>query len=223
MNFNLKNRTIVSYQDLMPITSQDIQDEMIDVRSYDPSIIAQYAKTDMLPYTGETIVVRTTVAKKLAAVNQTLASRKLRLKIEYGYRHPDIQQMYFDHQRALLKQVSPLLSNDELDAATHMYVAVPAVAGHPTGGAVDLTLADESGAALDMGTAIADFTNPKIQTFSSGLSDVQQRNRKLLCDVMTRQGFAPFYGEWWHFSFGDREWAVLYNQSQALYSPIEFN
>ncbi|MDR3125675.1 MAG: hypothetical protein LBU20_01195 [Candidatus Nomurabacteria bacterium] len=27
---------------------------------------------------------------------------------------------------------------------------------------------------------------------------------------MMSQGFAPYDGEWWHFSYGDREWAAWY-------------
>lgn len=220
MNNNLSNRRIITYQELTTITSANIQEQLIDVRTYAPTIIARYAKQDMLPYTGETIVVRTTVAQKLAEVNRSLAPKNMRLKIVYGYRHPDVQQAYFYRQRAVLQQTKPHLSDTELDAVTHMFVAVPTVAGHPTGGAVDLTLVDASGKEVDMGTDIADFTDPRIPTFSPGLSTRQRSNRRILCDAMAAQDFAPFYGEWWHFSYGDREWAVLYNQTEALYGPI---
>lgn len=37
--------------------------------------------------------------------------------------------------------------------------------------------------------------------------DQQKENRFLLQDLMLLVGFAPYYGEWWHFSYGDREWA----------------
>jgi D-alanyl-D-alanine dipeptidase len=30
-----------------------------------------------------------------------------------------------------------------------------------------------------------------------------------------RQGLAPFDGEWWHFSYGDREWAKYYEEEAA--------
>jgi D-alanyl-D-alanine dipeptidase len=37
---------------------------------------------------------------------------------------------------------------------------------------------------------------------------------------MVAAGFAPFYGEWWHFSYGDREWAAVYGEPAALYGPL---
>ncbi len=39
---------------------------------------------------------------------------------------------------------------------------------------------------------------------------------------MLTAGFAPFDGEWWHFSFGDREWARFYGAENALYEQIQF-
>jgi D-alanyl-D-alanine dipeptidase len=106
---------------------------------------------------------------------------------------------------------------------THNFVAVPSVAGHPTGGAVDATIVDAQGKELDMGTKIGDFSDPeKIKTFSKKISKKQLKNRLLLHEVMVKEGFAPFYGEWWHFSYGDREWACFYGKKRSIYSPIEF-
>lgn len=117
----------------------------------------------------------------------------------------------------------PSLSNEELDSLTHNFIAAPSVAGHPTGGAVDVTIVDSFGNELDMGTKIADFKNPeKIKTFAKGLSKEQKKNRLLLHNILVREGFAPFYGEWWHFSYGDREWACFYKKKKTLYSPIKF-
>jgi D-alanyl-D-alanine dipeptidase len=36
-------------------------------------------------------------------------------------------------------------------------------------------------------------------------------------------GFAPFDGEWWHFSYGDKEWAAYYNKPNAVYEQIDFS
>ena len=58
-------------------------------------------------------------------------------------------------------------------------------------------------------------------TYAKGLTDEQIKNRKMLHDLMVEEGFAPFYGEWWHFSYGDREWAAFYDK-ETLYAPIDF-
>lgn|GEM_PF-6991181 len=42
------------------------------------------------------------------------------------------------------------------------------MAGHPTGGAVDLTLVDSVGNEMNMGNTIADYANPEvIKTFAN--------------------------------------------------------
>jgi D-alanyl-D-alanine dipeptidase len=45
----------------------------------------------------------------------------------------------------------------------------------------------------------------------------------LLRSVMLQAGFAPFDGEWWHFSYGDREWAYYYKKKYALYSQVSLS
>jgi len=221
MQDNLKNRRIFSYKELITVDIKDNSEALLDVRTYDPQIVAEYAQPDMRPYTGDIILVRESLAKMLAQVNKALKSRGLRLKVVYGYRHPQVQKAYFSKRKGELKKERPGLSDEELNALTHVFVAVPSVGGHPAGGAVDLTMIDGKGVEVDMGTAIADFSDPeKIRTFASGLTDEQRRNRQLLHDAMIQEGFAPFYGEWWHYCYGDREWAKMCGKTPALYGPI---
>jgi D-alanyl-D-alanine dipeptidase len=222
MQDNLNTKRILTYDDLAQVSAGNSSEALASVQAYAPSVVAQYDKPDMISYTGQTILVRDTVARKLAAVNSKLESEfGLRLKVVYGYRHPDVQQRYFDVRKSELRQESPSLAEGALDRLTHDFVAVPDVAGHPTGGAVDLTLIGQDGKEIDMGTAIADYDDPEaIKTFVAA-TDSQAANRRLLHDAMIMQGFAPFYGEWWHFSYGDREWAAFYGKKEALYGAVK--
>ncbi len=225
MQNNLSTHTILDYEDVLRAQPGNSDEQLVDVRKYDSSIVAEYEKQDMVPWVGTTILVRDTLARKLAIVNSELfQDKKVRLKIVYGYRHPDIQKKYFDQRMIALKAENPHLTDEQLTRLAHNFVAVIDVAGHPTGGAVDLMLIDANGMELPMGTRIADYADAeKIKTFASGLTVEQINNRALLHDVMIRQGFAPFYGEWWHFSYGDREWAAFYDKKIALYGTIELN
>jgi hypothetical protein len=45
-------------------------------------------------------------------------------------------------------------------------------------------------------------------------------NRKMLRDAMMAEGFAPYDGEWWHFCYGDKEWAFYYKKDKALYNQV---
>ncbi|MET1534747.1 M15 family metallopeptidase [Burkholderia sola] len=46
-------------------------------------------------------------------------------------------------------------------------------------------------------------------------------NRKILIDALPRAGFTNYPSEWWHWSFGDRDWAVMQNESPAIYGPVD--
>lgn len=219
-----KERKIITYREIAVILPSENKEPLINVRRYNPNIIAQYEKNDMFPYTGERIFVRDTVARKLATANKALSKRgKFRFRVAYGYRHPDVQKEYFKQKRADIQKSNPSLNDEELDTLTHNFIAVPSVAGHPTGGAIDVTIVDAAVNDLDMGTKIVDFENTeKIKTFAKGLSGKQKRNRLFLSDILIQEGFAPFYGEWWHFSYGDLEWACFYGKKKSTYSPLKF-
>ncbi len=223
----LEEGKILSYREVLEVGVGENDEALTDVRCYNPSIIARYekGKEDMLPITGKTIFVRESLAQKLARISLRLEKRNLRLRIAYGYRHPLIQQKYFSLRRAIHAEKYPEKSGTELDELTHGQVAVPTVAGHPTGGAVDVTITENTSERndLDMGTGIAVYADlAKIKTLADGLTEPQKENRRLLLDLMLDEEFAPFYGEWWHFSYGDREWARFYGKASSLYSHIDF-
>jgi D-alanyl-D-alanine dipeptidase len=168
------------------------------------------------------IWARRQVAQKLENIQKKLKiiDSRYDLLIAEGYRTPEYQERYFLQQFLIEYQKAPSLPLDVLIEKTHAFVALPSVAGHPTGGAVDVTLLWE-GIELDMGCKIADFSDPSIlPTFSTAISPTQAKNRELLHDLMLSEEFAPFYGEWWHFSYGDREWAVFYNFLETRFSPV---
>jgi D-alanyl-D-alanine dipeptidase len=162
--------------------------------------------------------VRETVATMLLRVQRRLNAHQL-LVVE-GYRSPERQERFFLQE--FQKRVRPDWNLEETIEQTHKFVALPSVAGHPTGGAVDVTLAI-NGQGVSMGGTIADFSNPELlPTFSPLVTAEQAKWRFLLHDAMLAEGFAPFYGEWWHFSYGDREWAAFYGKTQSLYAPQEW-
>ncbi len=215
---------ILTYHDLFQIKAGENNEKLVSLNEFAPEILCQYEKMDMLSYIGNEIFVRHTVASMLLQASNFLKQQDSDyvLKVVYGYRHPEVQQKYFDKRKGDIKKQEPNLSENDLNAKTHLFVAAPDVAGHIVGGAVDITITSRPGD-LDMATKIADYSDEKkIQTFYKNLSSKQKNNRILLHDIMVKVGFAPFYGEWWHFSYGDKEWAAFYGKSSSLYSPIYF-
>lgn len=86
---------------------------------------------------------------------------------------------------------------------------VSEVSSHCRGISIDLTLANSSGAYLDMGTDFDEFT-PKAHADATGITQEQQTNRALLNDIMHRHGFVQHPNEWWHFDFKpDQHWSLI--------------
>jgi zinc D-Ala-D-Ala dipeptidase len=210
------------YADLIAIPVTESGEAMVNLLVSAPQVICSPINGDTLPYCREGILVRHTVAEKLHAASSHLSSRVsgAKLQVVYGYRHPSTQERYYNDIFTRIEREHPTLSPNELIERTHALIAVPSVAGHPAGAAIDVTIALD-GVPLDMGTPIWDLADTaRIPTFASGITETHARNRMLLREVLVAEGFAPFDGEWWHFSYGDREWAAYYKQPAALYAPV---
>lgn len=80
---------------------------------------------------------------------------------------------------------------------------------HSRGVAVDVTLVDNAGEALDMGTGFDAFT-PLSHHGTTDVSVEAQRNRFLLLGLMSAAGW-DFYGnEWWHYQlFNARQYPLF--------------
>ncbi len=209
----------LSYKELNVIVAKDNGEEFIAVSSSE--VACKNLDPRMVSYAGDKIYVRKSVLSMLENADRSLRSycADWRLEVVYGYRHPTIQQESFSEIRKELTKKMSGYSEDDIMEAVHRMVAVPKVAGHPTGGAVDVRIISHDQEYIDVGTDIYDFSKDSY-SFSPFISVVAWRNRQLLRNVMLNAGFAPFDGEWWHFSYGDREWAKYYGQAIAVYEPV---
>ena len=96
------------------------------------------------------------------------------------------------------------------------YVADPKRgSNHSRGVAVDLTLVDELGRALDMGTPF-DAMVEASHHFHPSLSLEVQRNRFLLLGIMTQAGFLSLAEEWWHYQMPEARSYPLIQPKDAL-------
>ena len=92
-----------------------------------------------------------------------------------------------------------------------MYLADPQRGSiHSFGMALDITILDDAGVELDMGTGFDDLSersHPALepQLLARGaLTPGQVANRQLLRDAMAQAGFHGISTEWWHYDCGDR-------------------
>jgi D-alanyl-D-alanine dipeptidase len=215
---------IAKYKDLINIPVIDNGEDFLVVNYFDKNISFgnSYTKSDndMIKYFNGKIIVRKTVARKLAEANKNLKkdNQNLVLYVTYGYRLLETQVQKFNEE---FKKLDNNISEKKRIEIAHKKIAVPEVAGHPTGGAVDITILNKkTNKFLDMGCKISDFSSraDKLRaTYSKRITRIQKKNRLLLYDLLVEQEFCPFYEEWWHFSYGEKEWAWFYGKKKAIY------
>jgi D-alanyl-D-alanine dipeptidase len=83
---------------------------------------------------------------------------------------------------------------------------------HSRGVAVDLTLADEHGTELEMGTGFDDLTE-RAHHACPEVSPAAQRNRAILLGLMTAAGWDFYRNEWWHYQLFNPQRYPLYSDS----------
>lgn len=91
---------------------------------------------------------------------------------------------------------------------------------HTTGGAIDLTIIDDKGEELPMGTEFDEFSDRVNTSCFEGTNNTEVRdNRRLLYNSMIQAGFTNLPSEWWHYDYGDRFWAS-YQKRDAIYRGV---
>jgi D-alanyl-D-alanine dipeptidase len=95
------------------------------------------------------------------------------------------------------------------------YLAHPdSISLHNFGAAVDLTVLNEQGKELDMGTGFdffGELAEPRFEIkllAENKLSQVQIDNRNILRTAMKKGGYWPVPTEWWHFNSVNKKWAI---------------
>jgi D-alanyl-D-alanine dipeptidase len=210
----------------VPLFSEEVlkQNKLVDVQTLDPAIRVKliYATADNflgknVYGTLKTCYLRVEAAEKLAKAQKLLVKK-----------YPGYALLVYDglRPRRIQTQMWEIVKN----TPQRQYVASPRGGSiHNYGAAVDLTVADEKGNPLDMGTPFDFFgakAQPKYEKYfldpelmkkeklDAGtakqiedeivkygkLTEAQLKNRLLLRTVMEQAGFISLSNEWWHFS-----------------------
>lgn len=146
------------------------------------------------------------------------------LLVKECYRPMSVQKKFWDNYSALLRRRNPSWSEDQIYDECSKLNAPLEVAPHTTGGAVDLTLIDRNENWLDMGTefnASPHETDGATYTKAENISDKARTNREILNVAMSRAGFINYPTEWWHWSYGDKYWALMTNKPNAIYGSVQ--
>ncbi|HET6704238.1 M15 family metallopeptidase [Amycolatopsis sp.] len=144
----------------------------------------------------------------------------LRFLVIEGYRPPGLQRRYFEDYAATLRAEHPAWPGERIRSAASRFVSLPEIAPHSAGAAVDLTLADAEGRELDLGTpvnATPEESAGACYTDATGITERARTHRRILAQALTAAGFVNYPTEWWHWSFGDRYWALVTGAACARY------
>ncbi len=119
--------------------------------------------------------------------------------------HPHLRFVIFDALRP--RSVQKLMREFVASTPYKDYVADPVRGSlHNFGMAIDLSLEEKAGGALDMGTEFDDFhdlAQPKLEEVfltAGTLKPAQLKNRMILRSVMEHAGFQQLPHEWWHYN-----------------------
>lgn len=153
-------------------------------------------------YNAAECILAEPAAQALSAVGDSLSAQGLGLKVLDCYRP----------EKAVRHFVNWVKGGDGFDPRHYPRVDRKALfregyvarrSGHSSGYTLDLTLTDDKGVELDMGTPF-DFFDALAHTKAKGISKSATERRHILVAAMARGGFDNYRREWWHFSFRDR-------------------
>lgn len=160
--------------------------------------------------------MRRTLAEKLMAARAHLPE-SWNFKVWDAFRKMAVQQRLYDDLYKKLEQENGAWDDAQIHRSVREFVSEPTkdplnAAPHNTGGAVDLTLIDDQGQEIDMGTPFDHF---EIEAHTMHYKEAKpgtpeakwHENRMILYEALTKEGLFNYPEEWWHFSYGDREWA----------------
>jgi len=183
---------ISTEEEYLKCVSQDADQELVDIQKAIPDVVLDIRYASVHNFTGQAVYTaarafaRKPVAMQLMAIQEELKSKKLGLKIYDAYRPYAITVKFYE--------VYP----------DSTFVASPRKGSrHNRGAAIDLTLIDlQAGNELEMPSQFDDFSEKAIPDYQ-GCTAIQNVNRKLLIETMTKHGFTIYSSEWWHYDFND--------------------
>jgi len=126
--------------------------------------------------------------------------------------HPELSLLIYDAARPV--EVQRIMADWAKRTNNSNFVADPSKGGggqHNVGMAVDVTLVNDQGEWLPMGTPF-DYIGPEAHTDQEDdllkrrrITPSEYNNRRLLRRVMEGAGFTSISSEWWHFNACSRE------------------
>ncbi|MGI9283468.1 MAG: D-alanyl-D-alanine dipeptidase [Endozoicomonas sp.] len=176
---------------------------LVEITPQSHDVILEIAYATEKNFTGKPVykqplcLMHEEAASRLQRAIEVLQPMGLRLKIWDAFRPQEAQQELYDC------------------APDPEYVSHPqtGVRPHCRGIAIDLTLVDQFGHELEMGTEFDDFRS-LAHHGNDQVSNLAQKNRLILAGAMNVAGFNPIQSEWWHYQLPDADHYPVLKESE---------
>lgn len=202
---------------------KDSGEPIVDLLHEFPSLRFDLDRVQVQEHSASISYARRELGVRLMRAQEALPAG-IFLLVKECYRPMWVQKIFWDGYGEHLRKKYPTWNEEQIYEENSKLNAPLDVAPHTTGGAVDLTLARADGRWLDMGT---EFNAAPLETANATFTDATnigeeaQANRRLLVAAMKSAGFVNYPTEWWHWSYGDKYWALLTGAPSALYESKE--
>ncbi len=147
--------------------------------------------------------VRQSFGERLAHLGGLVSRIGLEIRFEDAFRPPGVQEGLFRRRVAWTREDHPDWSDDRIITEARSKTAVtPRLASHKGGAAVDITLSEKAGSALDIGHEYPEG-GALVYQKTPFVTQEQWANRQVLLIASKLAGLAMYVGEDWHLSYGD--------------------
>jgi len=205
----------------MKFVSENSAEPLVSLRGVHDRVVVDESRSQIASRSEYFCYARQSVRELLARAADRLPPGYCFI-LKEAYRPLSRQRRSYEEAYAKYRALHAGLSDRELRDKVATYVAPVSVAGHPTGGAIDVTLGS-GGRELDMGTRFndeAEETGDRTYLHAANIGEEAKAKRAILKDALSVVGFVNYPPEWWHWSYGDAYWAYC-TKSGVKYEAID--
>jgi len=202
----------------MPIQIKECNEPLVDIKKACAGALISLNSRRMKK--EKTAYLRKIVAQMLCKAKKNLP-KGMTFVIRDAWRPQYVQKDIFEWFTKDFQKKYPSWPKAKIFKETKKYVA-PAegkrASGHMTGGAIDLRLI-KNGRKVPMRSSKLTYQE-NAQSVQPKLPKYIQKNREIMFNALKQAGLTNYPKEFWHWSYGDIQWARRNNRKTAIYGVI---
>ena len=217
--------SVIRFLTLKPVQGDGMKliechEPLVDLRRFCPGVVIRLNKERRAE---KTAYVRRTVALMLKRAKKLLP-RGMTFVIRDAWRPAAVQKKIMQDFVLMFRRRHPTWSAARALREADKFVASsrgPKVSGHMTGGAVDVRLL-KNGKLLPMRSWKLSYQE-NAAPCQPKLPKHLQANREIMFSTLRAVGFSQCHNEFWHWSYGDVQWAQRTGKKVAMFGVIAVN